>query len=535
MSFIITAFSIFTALVLTSAQAFCNPLPPIKTVTIDNNRAFHVNGKPFFPLMAWLQDAVNFNALKETGMNATAGYRAQSEENNDVIQYLNRAQQAGLYGIMPFDTRLKDHPALLGYIHGDEPDLPVTVSDANIEAAKQLILNPKTPLWKIVDGDHQSWSVLDPLNGASFTIKLKKPITVTSFAVWLTISKGLSVAREIRFQVDKQTILKAHLVAKTGKQLFRLPDAVTFSAVTITVSKLFPGKKVWGSLAEIEAFDSDGNNALLSRPRLTVRKTPAETMRSYNRIQSSDSTRPVFMTLTGYFHPKFYKRRALPAYEYPEYGKATDVLGYDIYPIFGWNKPEWIHLTHEATDMLVKMTDNRPVYVWIETSRGGQHTGPLKRQHKVTPLHIRAEVWMSICRGATAIGYFTHRWKPTYQQFGVPENNRKTLRKINDQITRLTPDILAEPSTHKVKITNQAHVKLDVMAKERNDILSIFSVNYDERLKSADAIIHVQGLKKGTVVSIVDENRIILAKQGYFIDEFAPLAVHIYQITGAFD
>ena len=321
----------------------------------------------------------------------------------------------------------------------------------------------------------------------------------------------------------------------TGKQLFRLPNAETFSAVTITVSKVFPGEKAWGSLAEIEAFDSDGKNVLLSMPQLTVRKTPAETMRSYNRIQASDSTRPVFMTLTGSFHPKFYKRRALPAYEYPEYGKATDVLGYDIYPIFGWNKPEWIHLTHEATDMLVKMTVNRPVYVWIETSRGGQYTGPLKRQHKVTPLHIRAEVWMSICRGATAIGYFTHRWKPSYQQFGVPENNRKALRKINNQITRLTPDILAKPSIRKVKITNQDHVKLDVMAKERNGILSIFSVNYDEQLKSADAIIHVQGLMAGTEISVVDENRSILAKQGHFIDEFAPLAVHIYQITGNSD
>ena len=37
---------------------------------------------------------------------------------------------------------------------------------------------------------------------------------------------------------------------------------------------------------------------------------------------------------------------------------------------------------------------------------------------------------MAICQGATAIGYFTHVWKPSYHQFGVPEENRKALRRI---------------------------------------------------------------------------------------------------------
>ena len=48
-------------------------LPAIKKVEI-RNRAFYVNGQPFFPLMAWLQDTQNLAVLKSCGMNATAGY-----------------------------------------------------------------------------------------------------------------------------------------------------------------------------------------------------------------------------------------------------------------------------------------------------------------------------------------------------------------------------------------------------------------------------------------------------------------------------
>ena len=41
---------------------------PIQTVEI-RDRSFYVNGKAFFPLMGWLQDATNFPRLKACGMN----------------------------------------------------------------------------------------------------------------------------------------------------------------------------------------------------------------------------------------------------------------------------------------------------------------------------------------------------------------------------------------------------------------------------------------------------------------------------------
>jgi len=54
---------------------------------------------------------------------------------------------------------------------------------------------------------------------------------------------------------------------------------------------------------------------------------------------------------------------------------------------------------------------------------------------------------MNIYRGATAIGYLTHVWKPAYHQFGVPAENRDAIRQINAQITHLAPAILsAEPT-----------------------------------------------------------------------------------------
>jgi len=239
------------------------------------------------------------------------------------------------------------------------------------------------------------------------------------------------------------------------------------------------------------------------------------------------------MTLTGNFHPHFKKwsddrRNRL----YPAYIQATDVVGYDIYPIYGWNKPEWLYLVHDATEQLVRMGGSRPVYAWIETSKGGQWTGPLERQKEVTPAHIRAEVWMAICRGATAIGYFTHVWKPSYHQFGVPEANRAALKEINAQITRLAPAILGQPPRRPAKIEPEEEVKLDVMAREHDGRLYVFAVNYDERLLSTTATVELPGLAGGTSVEVVDESRTITSAAGEFADSFDPLAVHIYRIEG---
>ena len=70
-----------------------------------------------------------------------------------------------------------------------------------------LRVNRQTPLWKIVDGVTHSWSVLDPLQDASLTIRLKQPMTVESLAVWPTISPGLAVAKAVYIEPLHQVSL----------------------------------------------------------------------------------------------------------------------------------------------------------------------------------------------------------------------------------------------------------------------------------------------------------------------------------------
>ena len=507
--------------------------PPIEKVEIGANRELRINGEAMFPIMAWLQGAEKFPVVRQCGMNTVAGYWPGSSDTKDAGEFLELVEKAGLYGVMPFDERLKGHPSLLGYIHDDEPDLPHQASDAEIVPGESLRLNSSTPLWRLIDAVTHSWSVLDPLEGASVTIRFKKPAAVEKLAVWVTVSPGLAVAKEISFATGGKEILRATLEAKKGRQEFPLDGPVTLKDLEFSVLSVYPGENEWGSISEIEGFDATGENVLAAPPRYEPRSEPTTTMGHYRSMKAGDPSRPVFLTFTGHFHPEIAKWTDTQRKElYPQYIQASDVVGYDIYPIYGWNKPEWIYLVHDATKLLVSMAGERPVYAWIETSRGGQWTGDLERQKEVTPVHIRAEVWMAICGGATSIGYFTHIWKPSYDQFGVPEENRKALREINDQITRLAPAILSETAKQAVTIRADGDVKLAVLARQHGGELWLFAVNYDERLLRAEAVVSVEGLEAGTTVTAVDEERTIEADTGAFGDIFEPLAVHVYRVAG---
>ena len=179
------------------AAVSAEPLEPIRSVAIGPNRSFQVNERPFFPIMIWLQDPGNFPRAEEAGINTVAGYWPQSGGTKDVAEYLELVRDAGLYGVMPYDGRLRGSSALLAYIHDDEPDLSHLESNAEVIGGEGLRINRKTPLWKIVDGVTHSWSVLDPLEGATVTVKLAEPVTVARFGIWLTVSPGLSVAKQV--------------------------------------------------------------------------------------------------------------------------------------------------------------------------------------------------------------------------------------------------------------------------------------------------------------------------------------------------
>ncbi|MFC1574281.1 hypothetical protein ACFL30_03780, partial [Candidatus Latescibacterota bacterium] len=148
-----------------------------------------------------------------------------------------------------------------------------------------------------------------------------------------------------------------------------------------------------------------------------------------------------------------------------------------------------------------------------------------------------------IIRGATAIGYFTHRWRPDFKEFAPTEAMKTELKRLNAQITQLAPAILASPAKVKVTMKLSGNLACHVKTTEHNGRLYIFAQNIDlgkdaEKLaqgqditpRGGKATLSISGLTEGTTIEIIGENRTVTAQAGKFYDDFAPLAEHIYCI-----
>jgi hypothetical protein len=264
------------------------------------------------------------------------------------------------------------------------------------------------------------------------------------------------------------------------------------------------------------------------------RKTAEEVVESYQRLRGKDDTRPVFQNLTSAFMesgPDARKRthEERKAY-YGVVAGGADLFGFDIYPIYGWNKDaDLLWVADGVRDLRELAGPRKPVIAFIETSKGSKWID-YERQKDVKPEHTRAEVWMAVIRGATGIAYFTHAWRPDFTEFRPDEEMQKELKRTNEQISRLAPALVADPTKTKTSIAISGGLAGELMAKEHEGRLYLFANNLDMGRKSGTATITVEGLKKGAKVDVIDENRQIVAGDGAFADEFGPLAVHLYRI-----
>ncbi len=92
-------------------------------VTLGENNEVLIDGRPFFPIMQWLQNASSIAKQKGYGFNTFVG----QGDNSSALAYCKEAQKQGVYAVPLWNAEqaasVNKNPALLGWVFGDEPDL----------------------------------------------------------------------------------------------------------------------------------------------------------------------------------------------------------------------------------------------------------------------------------------------------------------------------------------------------------------------------------------------------------------------------
>jgi hypothetical protein len=234
--------------------------------------------------------------------------------------------------------------------------------------------------------------------------------------------------------------------------------------------------------------------------------------RATARGHAAKPRRLTFVTITSsFFAPT--KRNVKSA----AYARAADVVGFDVYPVYGYCRPDRIAWEADATRALVAIArPGEPVYSWIEAA---STSSQWCHGRGVEPRELRAETWMALVNGATAIGWFTHSWTPDYSQFRVAADVQVEMARTARQVTTLAPALDAVPMHVGIQ-TSEGRV--DAIARAYGGALYVFAVNVS-RLPVRATL----SVRNGTW-KVFEEGRTVTAASGAFTDSFAPLGVHVY-------
>ena len=541
-------------------------------VTLGPQGELRVNGQPFLPIFVWLQPVRNFDFLISLGINTFMGEGAQEET---AKEFLDAAQARGVWGIIHSREEnwpLKGHPALLCWMFGDEPDLPAKQpyqrpvkvprgddGSLNIwwEGEQPAATNISPNNWmnlthpflsegkwlpgyaEEIDQEHPLWAryeVLVPEAGIyhlwvrEFTknwaspswwrfdagpwqhterdlkpLELRKVHRVLSCG-WVPYGQvKLSAGRHV-FEVKVDEMRTAGRPEKTGQDCM-----VAFDAFLLTTSDQPP----------------------LSPPRPPVpRVSPAQIAAQYRALKAVDASHPIYLNLTAGFYEQFARYDDAT---YRRYCQATDIVGYDLYPVTGWGKPEWVPLIGAATRKLRALASPRlPVWVILECTTklrwvSQEHLNRIGHPQGARDFELRAMVWLAMVNGAKGIGYFPHRWDP-YKQCDISEELQAEMKRTNRQLKELAPAILSPDAPEQVKCETREGGPVNFLTKKYQGGFYLFAVNTTR--EPARVRFTLPPTVRASKVKVYDEQREIAVQRGKFEDSFGELEVHIYFIPG---
>jgi hypothetical protein len=257
---------------------------------------------------------------------------------------------------------------------------------------------------------------------------------------------------------------------------------------------------------------------------------PSVIVANYTKWTAADATRPVFISFgQGASDIAYIGRGSACASRtdmYPQYLAGADIASFDIYPVNnseGTSPPKLWMVAQGVDNLRGWAKDEKPVWVWIETTSIDGKAGP-------TPAQTKMEVWSALIHGALGIGYFAHVFSPSFIEAGLlaDATMANAVKDLDAQIQSLAPVLNTASIQNGVKTTStDATIPIDTMVKRVGGKTYLFAVGM--RDGKTTATFELACIADATA-TVIGESRSIPVKSGKFSDGFDAYAVHLYEI-----
>lgn len=323
----------------------------------------------------------------------------------------------------------------------------------------------------------------------------------TSFATWK--NRGITTLVRVPSGHDEDAWTSAAQAA--GLTMIRRPRAGTADNTDV------PGLIAW-SLGDEP--DLKGTAA-------------ADVVSAGNTLRSQYPDRPVFLNYAG-GAVMGHQGSTDEAY-YEQASAGGDWICNDIYPVTGWNKPQWVPEVGGAVDVLRAAAPGKSQFCYIECS---DQNKPTLSFRAATPAEMRCEIWCGVIAGVQGIIYFPIRLSNDTESFSfdgvVDAGLEDEMIAQNTILTGIGSVLVTErnPGSRGVSVSNavvQAGWRIHTSGQY------VITVNTSSS-SAANVTITISGFAPTTTAQVYGESRSVPVSSSAIIDSFEPYGVHVYRL-----
>lgn len=258
-------------------------------------------------------------------------------------------------------------------------------------------------------------------------------------------------------------------------------------------------------------------------------KDPQEIINSYNALKAADPSRPVLVNFSG----GNVLSGATSKSKYDQYLKGADWVSQDMYPVTGWDRPDWIdnsiagndrRTAGKATQQLAQWSGGKKQFAILET--GDQQLSWVPGARGVNADEFRGQVWESIINGAQGIVYFPFQIGSGFRFDNTPQSIVEEMTEQNARIQSMARILNSSKTPYKDKL-DLGDDLLEAARRKYDGDEYFFVLNMSS--KTLDNYeVDLPGLDKLKYVGALDEKRRLNLTGGALLDDFGPWELHVY-------
>lgn len=208
---------------------------------------------------------------------------------------------------------------------------------------------------------------------------------------------------------------------------------------------------------------------------------------------------------------------------FDQYLPSADQFANDFYPVSGWGRLDWLYRVGQAVDMLGAWTNSKPQYAFVEANTD---MSPNRGAGTLTPDEFHSMAWDAVIHGVRGIIYFPQAFNGGFQYDSTPPAIVSEMTTLNSHLNDIAATLGGPANPTNIPVSVAAPLE----AGWRATVTGKMVIVSNPTAQSRPGIVVQLGGNAGLAKVWWENRRVVVAAGGTLTDDFAPYAVHVYQI-----